>query len=182
MMPLPRVCSLEAPLLERARGGLPTEASSIHYILVSEGLSARVSARPCLAYVHFKEMPYEFGMRPASKPRRRGHFALGPGPGIGLRRRLGCGRRLVMGSCVIRETTQTGCPWSWPRVSLSFPRYFISPLCSALGKSRRLRARRAHGIRRCARCSSALRHACCALRYGRCPRVRPGRPGRAREA
>ena len=65
---LPRVCSLEAPLLERARGGLPTEASSIHYILVSEGLSARVSARPCLAYVHFKEMPYEFGMRPASKP------------------------------------------------------------------------------------------------------------------
>ena len=23
-----------------------------------------------------------------------------------------CGRRLVTGSCVIRETTQTGCPWS----------------------------------------------------------------------
>ena len=31
----------------------------------------------------------------------------------------GCGRRLVTGSCVIRETTQTGCPWSRPRVSLS---------------------------------------------------------------
>ena len=26
---------------------------------------------------------------------------------------------LVMGSCVICETTQTGCPWSRPRVSLS---------------------------------------------------------------
>ena len=39
---------------------------------------------------------------------------------IGLRRLgCGCGRRLVTGSCVIRETTQTGCPWSWPRVSLS---------------------------------------------------------------
>ena len=31
----------------------------------------------------------------------------------------GCGRRLVTGSCVIRETTQTGRPWSRPRVSLS---------------------------------------------------------------
>eukprot|EP00964_Phaeocystis_antarctica_P020930 scaffold11583_cov54-Phaeocystis_antarctica.AAC.2 len=31
----------------------------------------------------------------------------------------GCGRRLVTGSCVNRETTQTGCPWSRPRVSLS---------------------------------------------------------------
>eukprot|EP00964_Phaeocystis_antarctica_P050536 scaffold29380_cov70-Phaeocystis_antarctica.AAC.7 len=40
--------------------------------------------------------------------------------GIGLRRLgCGCGRRLVTGSCVFRETTQTGCPWSWPRVSLS---------------------------------------------------------------
>ena len=40
--------------------------------------------------------------------------------GIGLRRLgCGCGRRLVTGSCVIRETTQTGCPWSRPRVSLS---------------------------------------------------------------
>ena len=40
--------------------------------------------------------------------------------GIGLRRLgCGCGRRSVMGSCVIRETTQTGCPWSRPRVSLS---------------------------------------------------------------
>ena len=29
------------------------------------------------------------------------------------------GPRLVTGSCVIRETTQTGCPWSRPRVSLS---------------------------------------------------------------
>ena len=29
------------------------------------------------------------------------------------------GRRLVMGSCVIRETAQSGCPWSRPRVSLS---------------------------------------------------------------
>eukprot|EP00964_Phaeocystis_antarctica_P074703 scaffold45999_cov63-Phaeocystis_antarctica.AAC.1 len=45
--------------------------------------------------------------------------------GIGLRR-LGCGpgggaRRLVMVTlvCVIRETTQTGCPWSRPRVSLT---------------------------------------------------------------
>eukprot|EP00964_Phaeocystis_antarctica_P017050 scaffold9393_cov66-Phaeocystis_antarctica.AAC.3 len=27
--------------------------------------------------------------------------------------------REVMGSCAIRETTQTGCPWSRPRVSLS---------------------------------------------------------------
>ena len=26
---------------------------------------------------------------------------------------------MVTGSCVIRETTQTGCPWSRPRVSLS---------------------------------------------------------------
>ena len=33
--------------------------------------------------------------------------------GIGLRRLgCGCGRRLGTGSCVIRETTQTGCPWS----------------------------------------------------------------------
>ena len=40
--------------------------------------------------------------------------------GIGLRRLgSGCGRHLVTGSCVIRETTQTGCPWSRPRVSLS---------------------------------------------------------------
>ena len=40
--------------------------------------------------------------------------------GIGLRRLgCGCGRRLVTGSCVIRETTHTGCPWSRPRVSLS---------------------------------------------------------------
>ena len=40
--------------------------------------------------------------------------------GIGLRRLgSGCGRRLVTGSCVIRETTQTGCPRSRPRVSLS---------------------------------------------------------------
>ena len=40
--------------------------------------------------------------------------------GIGLRRLgSGCGRRLGTGSCVIRETTQTGCPWSRPRVSLS---------------------------------------------------------------
>ena len=31
----------------------------------------------------------------------------------------GCGRRLVTGSCVIRETTQAGCPWSRPRVALS---------------------------------------------------------------
>ena len=41
--------------------------------------------------------------------------------GIGWRRLgCGCGRRLVTGSCVIyiRETTQTGRPWSWPRVSL----------------------------------------------------------------
>ena len=38
--------------------------------------------------------------------------------GIGLRRLgCGCGRRLVTGSCVIRETTQTGRPWSRPRVS-----------------------------------------------------------------
>ena len=40
--------------------------------------------------------------------------------GIGLRRLgCGCGRRLVTGSCVSRETTQTGCPRSRPRVSLS---------------------------------------------------------------
>merc|ERR1712106_940387 len=57
---LPRVCSREgAPLEASERQGLPTGrrpgASSIHYILVSEGLSARVSARPCFAYVHFKE-------------------------------------------------------------------------------------------------------------------------------
>ena len=40
--------------------------------------------------------------------------------GIGLRRLgSGCGRRLVTGSCVIRETTQTGCRRSRPRVSLS---------------------------------------------------------------
>ena len=39
---------------------------------------------------------------------------------IDLRRLgCGCGRRLVTGSCVIRETTQTGRPWSRPRVSLS---------------------------------------------------------------
>ena len=40
--------------------------------------------------------------------------------GIGLRRLgCGCGRRLVTGSCVICETTPTGCPRSRPRVSLS---------------------------------------------------------------
>ena len=40
--------------------------------------------------------------------------------GIGLRRLgSGCGRRLVTGSCVIRETTQTGCARSRPRVYLS---------------------------------------------------------------
>eukprot|EP00964_Phaeocystis_antarctica_P114699 scaffold78641_cov74-Phaeocystis_antarctica.AAC.7 len=40
--------------------------------------------------------------------------------GIGLRRLgCGCGRRLVTGSCVIRETTQTGCPWSRPRMTLA---------------------------------------------------------------
>ena len=46
--------------------------------------------------------------------------------GIGLRR-LGCGggRRLVTGSCVLRETTQTGCPWSRPRVSRSI--YLSNP-------------------------------------------------------
>ena len=39
---------------------------------------------------------------------------------INLRRLgCGCGRRLVTGSRVIRETTQTGRPWSRPRVSLS---------------------------------------------------------------
>ena len=39
--------------------------------------------------------------------------------GIGLRRLgCGCGRRLVTGSYVIRETTETGCPWSRPRVSM----------------------------------------------------------------
>ena len=44
--------------------------------------------------------------------------------GIGLRRLgCGCGRRLVTGSCVIRETTQTGCPWARPRVSLSISIY-----------------------------------------------------------
>ena len=38
---------------------------------------------------------------------------------IDLRRLgCGCGRRLVTGSCVIRETIQTGCPWSRPRVSI----------------------------------------------------------------
>ena len=44
--------------------------------------------------------------------------------GIGLRRLgCGCGRRSVMGSCVIRETTQTGRPWSWPRVKFSIYRF-----------------------------------------------------------
>ena len=44
--------------------------------------------------------------------------------GIGLRRLgCGCGRRLVTGSCVIRETTQAGCPWSRSRVSLSIYLY-----------------------------------------------------------
>ena len=37
-------------------GRRPGASSSIHYILVSEGLSARVSARPCFAYVHYKEV------------------------------------------------------------------------------------------------------------------------------
>ena len=33
---------------------------------------------------------------------------------------------MVTGSCVIRETTQTGCPWSRPRVSLSIYRSLSS--------------------------------------------------------
>ena len=57
--------------------------------------------------------------------------------GIGLRRLgCGCGRRLVTGSCVIRETTQTGCPWSWPRVSLSI---YLS-ICTDLGFLHEVRA------------------------------------------
>ena len=35
-------------------------------------------------------------------------------------------QRLVTGDCVIRETTQTGCPWSRPRVSLSI--YYLDLL------------------------------------------------------
>eukprot|EP00964_Phaeocystis_antarctica_P104449 scaffold69570_cov59-Phaeocystis_antarctica.AAC.1 len=71
----------------------------------------------------------------------RGSGDAGPGAwmvcglvwGIGLRRLgCGCGRRLVTGSCVIRETTQTGCPWSRPRVSLSI--YLSIPGAVLVGK------------------------------------------------
>ena len=57
--------------------------------------------------------------------------------GIGLRRLgCGCGRRLVTGSCVNRETTQTGCPWSWPRVSLSiYLSIYLSHLRAAPGQT-----------------------------------------------
>ena len=40
----------------------------------------------------------------------------------------GCGRRLVTGSCVIREKTQTGRPWSRPRVCLSISIYLYLSL------------------------------------------------------
>ena len=43
---------------------------------------------------------------------------------------------MVTGSCVIRETTQTGCPWSRPRVSLSI--YLpIQACCSSRSTSTR---------------------------------------------
>ena len=63
--------------------------------------------------------------------------------GIGLRRLgCGCGRRLVTGSCVFRETTQTGCPWSWPRVSLSIYLLAQSPhRCPHRGASQAQRRR-----------------------------------------
>eukprot|EP00964_Phaeocystis_antarctica_P145685 scaffold111797_cov61-Phaeocystis_antarctica.AAC.1 len=35
--------------------------------------------------------------------------------------------QIVCLSCVFRETTQTGCPWSWPRVSLSISIYLSTP-------------------------------------------------------
>ena len=51
---------------------------------------------------------------PAARRTAKGHCAR-----AWVWRGCGCGRRLVTGSCVMRETTQIGCPWSRPRVSLS---------------------------------------------------------------
>jgi hypothetical protein len=69
-----------------------------------------------------------------------GEDNLREGVRVGLGHRFGasvcgCGRRFVTGSCVIRETTPTGCPRSRPRVFLFFLN-LAAPINAAISSAR----------------------------------------------